>query len=93
VPTEDEIMAARTPKGAWTKKQLAEWGVPWPPPRGWKRRLIIESGSTPGTFTPITRIESIYDQPWARARVHQHAREHGWLVEWTPTGPVFSRPN
>ena len=41
--TKDEIEAAKTPKGGWTKAQLAEWGVPWPPPSGWKRRLVKES--------------------------------------------------
>jgi hypothetical protein len=39
--TEDEIMAARTPKGGWTKKQLAEWGMPWPPPKGWIEALVV----------------------------------------------------
>ena len=29
--TEDEIMSKRTPNGGWTRRQLAEWGVPWPP--------------------------------------------------------------
>lgn len=38
--TAAEIEAARTPAGGWTKAQLAEWGVPWPPPKGWKRALI-----------------------------------------------------
>lgn len=38
--TEKEIIAKRTPAGGWTKKQLAEWGIPWPPPRGWKKKLI-----------------------------------------------------
>lgn len=23
-----------------TKAQLAKWGVSWPPPKGWKKRLI-----------------------------------------------------
>ena len=23
-----------------TRKQLAEWGVPWPPPKGWLRALV-----------------------------------------------------
>lgn len=23
-----------------TRAQLAEWGVPWPPPKGWKKRLL-----------------------------------------------------
>jgi hypothetical protein len=31
----------RTPAGGWTKKQLAEWGVRWPPMRGWRRRLAL----------------------------------------------------
>jgi hypothetical protein len=34
-----KIMSKRTARGGWTAKQLAEWGVPWPPPQGWKRRL------------------------------------------------------
>ena len=38
--TEDEIMARRTTNGGWTRETLAEWGVPWPPPKGWKRALI-----------------------------------------------------
>jgi len=38
-PTPDEIRAARTPKGGWTAAQLAEWGVKWPPPAGWRKRL------------------------------------------------------
>ena len=37
---EQEILDARSPKGAWTKKTLAEWGVPWPPPGGWKDCII-----------------------------------------------------
>lgn len=35
-----EIAAKMTPKGAWSRATLAEWGVPWPPPRGWKDALI-----------------------------------------------------
>lgn len=36
----DEIEAARTPKGGWKAKQLAAWGVPWPPPTGWRKKLV-----------------------------------------------------
>lgn len=35
------IDAARTERGAWTRRQLAKWGVRWPPPHGWKRRLTM----------------------------------------------------
>jgi hypothetical protein len=38
---EEEIVAAQTLAGAWTRKQLEKWGVyGWPPPKGWKKRLI-----------------------------------------------------
>ncbi len=39
-PTALEIEAARTPAGGWTRAQLAAWGVPWPPPKGWKAALL-----------------------------------------------------
>lgn len=34
------IEAGKSAKGGWTRAQLAEWGVPWPPPKGWKEALI-----------------------------------------------------
>lgn len=37
---EEEIEAGRSEKGGWNKKTLAKWGVPWPPPLGWKQALI-----------------------------------------------------
>lgn len=37
--TDAEIDAARSSEGGWTRDQLAEWGVAWPPPRGWRKRL------------------------------------------------------
>lgn len=58
--SEEEIMAKCTPKSlasgnpAWTAKQLAEWGVPWPPPGGWKDALIANynKGSVPRVTAP-----------------------------------------
>lgn len=41
--TKDEIDAAKTDKGGWTKDQLEKWDVPWPPHKGW-RQQIIKSG-------------------------------------------------
>ena len=35
-----QIEASRTPKGGWTRDQLAAWGVPWPPPKGWRKALV-----------------------------------------------------
>lgn len=38
--TNDEIEAAKSPRGGWTKMQLARWGVEWPPPKGWREKLL-----------------------------------------------------
>lgn len=37
--TDEEIRSKQSPAGGWTKSDLAEWGVPWPPPKGWRKRL------------------------------------------------------
>lgn len=57
IPTAAEIEAAKTPRGGWTRAQLAEWGVPWPPPRGWKKRLLHEAliAGQAATDPPATR--------------------------------------
>lgn len=46
--SKSEIMAARTERGGWTRAQLAEWGVPWPPPRGWQKSLERGRALSPG---------------------------------------------
>jgi hypothetical protein len=44
--TRDEVEAGRSAAGGFTKKQLAAWEVPWPPPDGWLRALLRgEDGS------------------------------------------------
>ncbi|MFD7856155.1 TnsA endonuclease N-terminal domain-containing protein [Streptomyces microflavus] len=40
LPSPEDIEASRSPAGGWSRKQLADWGVPWPPPKGWKEQLI-----------------------------------------------------
>ncbi|OUC86499.1 hypothetical protein CA983_41685 [Streptomyces swartbergensis] len=50
LPSPEEIEAARTPAGGWTRNQLAAWGVPWPPPKGWKEEVTARwrAGRQPG---------------------------------------------
>jgi hypothetical protein len=52
--TREQIEAARSPRGGWTRVQLAKWGVPWPPRKGWKRALEEASGTRP----PETELEA-----------------------------------
>lgn len=37
-PTVDELEHSRA-----TREQLAQWGVPWPPEHGWRRKLLHEA--------------------------------------------------
>lgn len=37
--SKEEIEAAKTANGGWTRETLAKWGVSWPPPKGWKKEL------------------------------------------------------
>lgn len=51
----EEIEAAKTPNGGWTRVTLEAWGVPWPPPKGWKDALlggeaIVERESAPDSI-------------------------------------------
>ncbi len=34
------IQLASTRNGGFTRAQLEVFGIPWPPPRGWKRGLV-----------------------------------------------------
>jgi len=38
-PTVEEINALEHGNGGWSRSALASLGVPWPPPKGWKRLL------------------------------------------------------
>src|SRR5215212_7021953 len=38
--TEAEIEAGRSAAGGWNARTLRAWGVPWPPPRGWRWALL-----------------------------------------------------
>lgn len=68
--TNDYLEQNKTPKGAWTKKQLAAIGVNWPPKKGWKKRVIgneiteeqaskFERCKTPVSTKTMTDMEAI----------------------------------
>ena len=59
--TEADIEAKRSAKGGFTRSTLAEWGVPWPPPSGWKKAIIehgvpyLDDFAAPLPDAPITQ--------------------------------------
>lgn len=52
IPSPEEIEQYKTPNGGWTRHDLAMWGVPWPPPSGWKEQLekAYYAGQTVGVI-------------------------------------------
>lgn len=48
-----EVEAGRSPAGGYTREQLAKWGVPWPPPAGW-RQALLRAEDTPASHGGTT---------------------------------------
>jgi hypothetical protein len=53
--TYDELENARTPAGGYSRQALARLGVPWPPPKGWRKRLLAGK--------PVVLPPTNYDGP------------------------------
>ena len=68
----------RTDNGGWTRTQLAAWGVPWPPPKGWK-----------SAWWPITAVELLARSCARRRAVSAHLvdRRGAELVNDRAPGP------
>ncbi len=41
--TPEEVEAAMTAKGGFSRESLAKLGVPWPPPSGWRRAITKQT--------------------------------------------------
>lgn len=45
--THDEMLqkieSLKTERGGWTRESLASLGVPWQPPKGWKKTLLKQA--------------------------------------------------
>ena len=39
IPSPREVAELMTKKSGWTGEVLDKWGVPWPPPKGWREAL------------------------------------------------------
>lgn len=69
--TADEIEEKKTVKGGWTKKQLSEWGINWPPQKGWKEALIN------GTSIPSTEVKIDKSQQ-KELQWYRYLQQHGF---------------
>ena len=77
--TAEEIEAARSEAGGWTKETLAAWNVPWPPPKGWKADLI--AGNTDfGSLTDCSCEFTEREQKWAESLCEKLYMEPAQMV-------------
>lgn len=92
--TLQQIEDGRTEAGGWKRKQLEAWGVPWPPPKGWKHALVSDA---PIDFPTFLCREC--KQAKSRSQFPKTARRHGdpglpckrCLRKIRKTKPVTSR--
>jgi hypothetical protein len=91
-PTRAEIEAARH-----TRAQLAEWGIAWPPKKGWRKQLLRQADRR--AETPEQRRYRSEQDKRDRARVAEWERVHVGPYEpgerhrnwpaWTWDGEMF----
>lgn len=52
--TPEYIISRMSARGGFTRKTLAELGVPWPPPKGWREKLQIKPArAKPEALKPV----------------------------------------
>lgn len=71
----EEIAAGRSENGGWSRAQLAEWGVPWPPPKGWKDALEDAAAGLPAR---ALRVRKEPKPKWTPDQVRQSKRKRRW---------------
>lgn len=68
-------------KGHYSRARLAAWGVGWPPPKGWRKRLLREADRCDGTGA----------REGVRNDAYQPGEQHRCWPEWTWDGKWFVR--
>ena len=75
----DELEAGKSPAGGYTKSQLAKWGVPWPPPKGWKEALLsgerMEREMQPSVASPTMDANELLRKVVAAVVERGHASD------------------
>lgn len=80
IVTREEIEAAKTPAGGFTKETLAGWGIEWPPESGWKEKLMAGGVFEPYVPEPVNGE----DQAWAEELCRQHGDDPERIVGQPP---------
>lgn len=94
--SKEEIEAAKTPAGGWTRATLEKWGVSWPPPAGWKKDLQKAYSAKIKCQQASEKDEEIEVAPEKITRAYvfskrtkaggwKKAQLAAWGVPWPPT--------
>jgi hypothetical protein len=72
--TPEDIELLQTSMGhGFTKAQLAEWGVPWPPPNGWRKKILADQGlkfiGPRKAPSPESVVKYIREREWTKEKV------------------------
>src|SRR5262245_54521598 len=87
------IEAKKTTRGGWTRKQLEEWSVSWPPRKGWKAQVCAPDGFRcfahddergkwiTGELPAKMGMHANGKTMWFLCRECRDAREAGWKAK------------
>ena len=70
VPSPKQMNDTKTANGFWLCDTVAEWGITWLPPHGWKEWLEALY-TQEGHIVHDTIFDKTYRVIWTRARIHQ----------------------
>ncbi len=91
--TEAEIAAAATPRGGWTRETMQAWGVPWPPPKGWRKAITARELASKANAA-IEEKETARATIIADASLNPRSKLAGWAgwikTDKMPAGKFFS---
>lgn len=86
--TVQEAHQLKTSVRGFNKTKLAELGIPWPPPHGWRRKLLLEAREKPLSIyeranTLLTPMQQVQLKRDIRAIIDQGIRmESNWPQEF-----------
>lgn len=69
-PEDIAMLCGAFPKGA-TRARLAEFGIPWPPPGGWRKKLKKHYGFT-NYRKPETTVRRDYEKACAKLGIEPY---------------------
>ncbi len=73
--TAEEIESRKSDRGGWTRASLAELGVPWPPPKGWKRRLLKPEPPAHSVCANCKLNPTYMNSDWCEPCVWKHVQD------------------